>query len=66
MVKELQTLIFKKKELLSSRSLTNTIKIYFLNKKMKKIIKKLAQKQADIIYRQTYELYDTMIKANFK
>lgn len=66
MVKELQTLIFKKKELLSSRSLTNKIKIYFLNKKMKKIIKKLAQKQADIIYRQTYELYDTMIKANFK
>lgn len=64
-MEKLQELIFKKQKLYKNKNITNHIKILFIDIKIHQIIKKLCKEQAKIIYNKTYEIYTTMIQANF-
>lgn len=47
-------------------SLFNKIKLYFVRRKIDKLISKLAQAQADLIYKQTVNFYKDIVNSNLK
>lgn len=48
------------------RSLISKIKLYFVRRKIDKLISKLAQAQADLIYKQTVNFYKDIVNSNLK
>jgi len=48
------------------KTLLNRWHVYKLRRKIKKMMKKAAQKQAEIIYKQTINLYEEILTSNLK
>jgi hypothetical protein len=48
------------------RNLFNKIRLYFVRRKIDKLISKLAQAQANLIYKQTVNFYKDIVNSNLK
>lgn len=67
MPKDLQQLIFMRKELTEQPSSFKTrCSIRKIDKKIKKVIKSFAKEQADKVYDKMYELCYSIVNANFQ
>lgn len=67
MPKELQSLLFTKLELQSlPKNFKVKMQIKKLDRKINKLIKKTAKSQAKKVYKQTIELLQQVVNANFK
>jgi hypothetical protein len=65
-MEKLQSLIFdKQKTIKEPKTISNIIHLYFINKGIKKQIKKLAKIQSKKFYKKTVELYTSVADANF-
>lgn len=66
MTKELQSLIFKKLDMVKEeKSLLLQFKLFVIDIKINRYIKKMSRHQSKIIYKQTYNLLQEIIKSNF-
>lgn len=66
MTKELQSLIFKKLDMVKKeKSLLLQFKLFVIDIKINRYIKKMSRYQSKIIYKQTYNLLQEIIKSNF-
>ena len=66
MNKELQELIFKKRETLNQKkSFKQKILLYKINKRIDKIITLLSKENAKVAFKQTYDLLFSIVDANF-
>lgn len=67
MPKELQSLLFTKLELQAlPKSIKVKMQIKRLDRKINKLIKRTAKHQAKKVYKQTIELLQQVVNANFK
>ena len=67
MLEDLQKLVLTKQKILTEpKSFINTIKIYRIDKKMRRMAKKYAKQQAKNMYKQAYSLFNQIIEANFQ
>jgi hypothetical protein len=48
------------------RGLINKVRLYFVRRKIDKLISKLAQAQANLIYKQTVNFYKDIVNSNLK
>ena len=65
--KEIMKLITRYKDTAKEgRGLINRIRLYFVRRKIDKLISKLAQAQANLIYKQTVNFYKDIVNSNLK
>ncbi len=67
MPKDLQQLIFMRKELMEQpKSFKTKRSIRKIDKRIKKVVKAFAKEQADKVYEKMYELCYSLVNANFQ